>query len=690
MILAAVQIHDYKSIRDSNRFEIGDVTCLVGKNESGKTALLEAIYRLNPLIEQHGRFDVTEEYPRSDVEDYQQDLEAGRRKQHAIVITATFNFEPKEIKAIEGKYGEGVLKSPAVTLRKGYENKLHINLDLDESVAVKALVESSDFPGDIRDGALQSTNIKALHSFLETSAQQQQQKYSQAQAQANALGDSQEKAKALDEAKKLIESESAKQLRSELAPIVDKGFILHIWESYCKNALPKFLYFDEYYQMSGQLNVQKLMERQAANKLEDSDRPMLGLIDLARIKLDQLMTPQNTEELVNKLEGASNHLSKQILKYWSQNQHISVQFDIRPALPGDPEGMHSGTNLWGRVHDSAHKVSLRLGTRSRGFIWFFSFLAWFSQQKKLNIPLILLLDEPGLFLHASAQADLLRYIEAELKPYHQVIYTSHSPFMIDARHFERVRIVLDRTMERKESDEPLPVELQGTKVFTDVLEADEGSLFPLQGALAYDITQTLFVGPNSLIIEGVSDMFYIQGITDILQRQSRTGLSSDWTLCPVGGSDKVPTFIALLGSQKKLNIATLIDLQKKDKQKIENLFKRKLLEKKQVRTFAEFTESTEADIEDMFDVGFYLSLVNAEYVADIAKPIVEADLSQHTRILPRLEDYFKTTPLKNNAVFNHYRPARYFAEHLSELMDQISPATLTRFETAFKSLNGLL
>src|SRR5262249_4839104 len=147
----------------------------------------------------------------------------------------------------------------------------------------------------------------------------------------------------------------------------------------------------------GQLNIDRLKQRQSNGQLLDSDRPMLALIELARLDLDQLLKPQNTQELVNRLEGASNHLSKRIFDYWSQNRHISVRFDIRPALPGDPDGMQSGTNLWGSVYDSAHLVTIRLGTRSRGFIWFFSFLAWFSQQRKSAQPLILLLDEPGLF-----------------------------------------------------------------------------------------------------------------------------------------------------------------------------------------------------------------------------------------------------------------------------------------------------
>ena len=104
--------------------------------------------------------------------------------------------------------------------------------------------------------------------------------------------------------------------------------------------------------------------------------------------------------------------------------------------------MESGTNLLGRVYDSVHLVSTPLGTRSKGFVWFFSFIAWFSQQQKRGEPLILLLDEPGLVLHGTAQADLLRYIEEQLKP-HQVIYTTHSPFMVPTSRLGDVRIVED-------------------------------------------------------------------------------------------------------------------------------------------------------------------------------------------------------------------------------------------------------
>jgi len=71
-----------------------------------------------------------------------------------------------------------------------------------------------------------------------------------------------------------------------------------------------------------------------------------------------------------------------VLKYWSQNEHLKIEFDVRRARPGDPAGMQQGTNIWGGVFDTNHHVTTELGTRSRGFVWFFSFLAWYSDIKR--------------------------------------------------------------------------------------------------------------------------------------------------------------------------------------------------------------------------------------------------------------------------------------------------------------------
>ena len=227
----------------------------------------------------------------------------------------------------------------------------------------------------------------------------------------------------------------------------------HAFNHILLSRLPKFLYFDEYYQMTEHENVPALIKRQTDNKLEKSDYPMLGLVNLARLKLDDLLNVNRTLELTNTLEGAGNHLSRQILKYWSQNKHLQMKFDVREAKPEDPEHMRAGVNIWAKVYDSVHWATTELGSRSRGFVWFFSFLAWYEDVKRKCENIILLLDEPGLSLHGKAQADLLRYFEQELKPHHQVIYTTHSPFMVDPDHFERVRIVQDKSID---AQEPLP------------------------------------------------------------------------------------------------------------------------------------------------------------------------------------------------------------------------------------------
>ena len=452
-----------------------------------------------------------------------------------------------------------------------------------------------------------------------------------------------------------------------------------------KDRVPKFLYFDEYYQMKGQDNLDALLNRTESGDLDDSDLPLLGLIGLAGLRLNQIVGATDTETLIARLEAAGNQLTTRVLTYWSQNRHLRMKFDIREARPQDGPGMDTGTNIWGRIEDTRHMVTTPLRTRSKGFVWFFSFLAWYDKLRKDGENFILLLDEPGLSLHARAQGDLLAYFEQELRPHHQLIYTTHSPFMVDPQHFDRVRIVQDLSIEA-ESD-GLPEDQQGTKVMTNVLDATQDSLFPLQGALGYEIHQSLFIGPNCLIVEGASDLIYIQTMSALLQSRRRRGLSSEWTITPVGGANNVSTFVALIGARTNLNVAVLIDFQKKDQQSVENLYKSKLLKKQNVLTFADYAGGSEADIEDMFASEFYLKLVSSEFNASLGL----GDLSTtHPRILHRLEQHLESTPLSGGAPFNHYRPARYFSENIGSLGGELSNETLDRFQRAFDALNQLL
>ena len=453
MKLTKVRITEFQSIQDSTDFEVGDVTCLVGKNEAGKTAVLKALYRLNPIVKSDFGFDVTRDYPRRDLSDYEDDIQAGRREP-SDVVEATYELESADIEEIQKIYGPECLREelPTLTLRKGYSSGMNMNIDMrvDSEAVVKHLVHSADLPQQLADRVRELDTVEKM---------------------AEVLG-------------KAEQTEAVSKLRVLLQEISGQELSNVIYKKFLASRIPKFLYFDEFYQMKGQDNLDALSHRNAKNALEGADHPLLGLIDLAGLDLDQLVAPRQTAALIARLEAAGNRLTDKVLRYWSQNKHLQMKFDIRQALPEDPAGMTEGTNIWGLVHDTKHLVSTGLGTRSRGFIWFFSFLSWYSHLRKRENNIILLLDEPGLSLHAKAQADLLRYFEEELKPHHQLIYTTHSPFMVDPTHFDRVRIVQDPSLE--EGSEDLPEDQQGTKVITEVLDATPDSLFPLQGALGYE------------------------------------------------------------------------------------------------------------------------------------------------------------------------------------------------------------
>ena len=653
MKLTKVHITNFQSIQDSNEFTIGDVTCLVGKNEAGKTALLKALYRLNPVVEEDGTFDSTDDYPRRFVADYEDDVDAERREP-AIVVRATYALEANDISKVEAVYGGECLKDehPSITLSKGYSNELSVSgLNVNEQAAIVHLIETAGLPQQLNE------EVRALKSAHDIQ---------------NALVNAES-------------TEGVQRLSEQLQNLSDSSVASHIFSGILRDRVPKFLYFDEYYQLTGQDNVDEFQQRINQGTLKESDHPLLGLIEMARLKLDDLTNPQRTEGLLARLEAAASRLTDRAVTHWSQNRHLRIKFDVRAARPGDPPGMTSGMNIWGRVEDTKHMVSTGLGTRSRGFIWFFSFLAWYSKLLREEKDVILLLDEPGLSLHGKAQGDLLRYFEEELKPNHQLIYSTHSVFMVDPTDFGRVRIVQDLSIE--EGADELPEDQRGTKVLTEVLDATPDSLFPLQGALGHEIYQTLFIGPNSLVVEGVSDLLYIQVMSSVLQERGREGLRRDWTITPVGGTDKVPTFVALIGAQTKLNVAVLIDYQRKDRQTIENLYKRKLLKKRNVFTYADYVNVAEADVEDMFSPEFYLSLVNDEYGSSIEVSDIP---TSNPRIVCRLERHLEEHPLPHGANFNHYRPARHFSENISKLGDKLGENVMSRFEQAFRNLNALL
>src|SRR5258706_8270953 len=117
MQLRKARVTNFKIVEDSTEFTLDRVTCLVGKNESGKTALLEALYRLNPYYKEDGKYDKVEEYPRRYSSDYAERHSNG----NAPVINTTWELEDPDVAAVEAILGHNAPKSREVVVNKGYD-----------------------------------------------------------------------------------------------------------------------------------------------------------------------------------------------------------------------------------------------------------------------------------------------------------------------------------------------------------------------------------------------------------------------------------------------------------------------------------------------------------------------------------------------------------------------------------------
>lgn len=454
--------------------------------------------------------------------------------------------------------------------------------------------------------------------------------------------------------------------------------------------LPHFLYFTDYYILPGQVALLDFEHRRAQSQLKRRDQVFEALLALAGTSADGIKDIATFDRLRASLEAVSNRLSDEIFEYWSQNSHLEVAFSFDNARQDDPVPFNDGYVFRTAIRNTRHKATVSFDERSSGFVWFFSFLVWFSQvRERYGERLIILLDEPALNLHARAQADLLRYIGKRLSPVHQVIYTTHSPFMVDPDNLEWTRTVED--VVEIETTEGRTIErILGTKVSDDVLAVDRDTISPLQGALGYDITQTLFVGKNTLLVEGPSDLVFMKWVSHLLIRRNRHGLSTKWTICPVGGIDKISSFAALFGGNA-LRIAVVTDYHRGEKKKIRSLREGGLLKAGHVFTADQYVDADEADIEDLFGRDNYFALIDAAYGLEGDQAMKNATGDSSARVVVDVEAHFACLP-PDVPEYDHYYPASYALQN-SDAVETILPnldEALNNFERLFQDIDAIL
>jgi hypothetical protein len=615
--ISAAQARDYKSVTDSNVVKLDEqVTCLVGKNESGKTAFLEAMYRWNPVeTGHHQTFLPLRDFPRA--------RWSKEREQVPSLepITLRLALEQSDYDLIEKKFGAKVVTAGEIRRSRKYNNQWNAFLHVDEAAYVKARVAQAGLDRATADGC---DTVAQLVTKLQAA-----------------------------------EDPSVKM--TELAEELDGYDLSGEVRGYLRTLYPRFLYFDEYSVMPGRVSIPRL--QQHPDDLDTGERTALALLKLAGVDTDDF-DEDDYETRRAALEAASTQITQEVFEYWSQNTDLLVELDLDFKSPPGPRTGETPPFLEIRIRNLRHGVTLNFGERSAGFVWFFSFLVAFSEYRDED-RLALLLDEPGLGLHAAAQADLLRYIDERLAPNHQVVYSTHSPFLVDPTHLDRVRTVED-------------VDGEGTKIGDDVLSTNRDTVFPLQAALGYELAQTLFVGPDNIVVEGPADYLYLEVMSDHLRSLGRQHLDDRWVIVPVGGLDKIPTFVALLGAQ--LNVVVVMDAAAGGSQKVNSLIDKKVIQSKQVIPLDTIVGSSEADIEDLFDPAFYLRLLKD---SGTTGAVAKTKLGDSDRIIKRVEAAI-------GKPFDHYRPARHLLENQASLLKDIDEQTIDRFEKLFVEINSRL
>jgi hypothetical protein len=646
MRLRTVRIQNFKSIEDSTVFTVDDVTSLVGKNESGKTAALQALYKLNPVEKDEAEFNELE-YPRR----FRSKAQETGDLTKANVLTTTWELEDDEFAALEKAIGKDAIIGREVTVKKGYANTSYWTVPVDEEKVVADLITGAKLYVEERKRLADASGVAQLIERLTATTEP---------------------------------SERESKFLADLQARFKRGSAATLALDTLSPFLPKFVYFSNYEKLPGEVSLEQLVKKKAADTLTKNDRVFLALLELVGTTPDDINKLTKFEPLIAQLEAVSNRISDEIFEYWSQNKHLEVEFRFDEARPEDPAPMNVGHIFRTRIRNQRHRVTLNFDERSTGFVWFFSFLVWFSQVKRnYGERLFLLLDEPALSLHARAQEDLLRYIDEKLRPHYQVIYTTHSPFLIDPDNILSARTVEDVVGRNGE--------VLGTKVGDEVLSTDPDTVSPLQRALGLNLTQTLFVGKHTLLVEGPSDLLYITWASAELGARGRTRLDPRWVIAPTGGLDKIASFVTLFASQK-LNVAVLADYHTGGKKKVRDLQESKLLQDGHVFTADTVAQQAEADTEDIIGRANYVALVNDTYNLTGPQQMPKTKPTDApVRVVEETERHFRTLP-PETPEYDHYTPSSKLitdAARLQKVLPELE-AALDRFETLFKALNALL
>ena len=551
MRLSKARVCKYRSIHDTGWFDVESTkTILVGPNEAGKTALLKALQQLNAPKGVRG-FDPLRDYPRSEYND----ITTGKVVPKKVtVVEGHFALEPDD----QGEIPEEFRNCTYVFGRK-LDNLAWHRLDGAPPIPTYAAVT--------KDLALLSAHVDSRFKTPEgqeppsqTLGEELEEITSSWIKTTEIRGTCATKLngwlkKALPYMDESNETEERRYDR--VKKIVSTAAIHDRVLKILNRRLPVFVRFSNYFRVRALIHLDHLAHRTEANVLDDKyydygNNCLLQLLGFSARELSNLGRagdPQmgDSEALQRyrdqldkrsyQLNAASVRLTKEIQRVWVPDRKRAEADRLR--ISADAQYLKV-------VVEDDLGVEIELDQRSEGFQWLVSFfIVFFAETADKHENAILLLDEPGLSLHGLKQREFQSTV-SRLAKSNQTLYTTHSPFLVGPGELDLVRVLemTDRNV--------------GTKVHTQVTANDPAALLPLQEALGYDLAQSLFSQQRNLVVEGLTDYWYIESLAEILRAAKLADLDQRIALLPAKSAGKVVYYATILHAHK-LKVAALLD-----------------------------------------------------------------------------------------------------------------------------------
>lgn len=551
MKLLKARVQNYRSVVDSGWFELEEIkTILVGPNEAGKTAILQALQKLNPP-KGTKPLNPLRDFPRSSYND----ITTGKVDPSKVtVIEGHFKLEDNEIsdmpvgfencsyqygRRLDNSTWHSIMNGPSVVslgiIMKDLKRLCaHIDPRLPTSEEHTTVI--------IKPSEHLKTMIQGWAEHIEISSENEK-------LLLNWLDDL---IVYIDENNE-AEEKRYDNLRLMLTVSERRKKALEL----CKAKLPVFVYFNNFSRVKPLVHLEHLALRIESNILDDDQYDygnvcLLKLLGFNARELSSLGgTPapeqgdlealQRYRDQLDKrsyqLNAASVKLTEEIKNVWLPNSDRNEADRLRIIADGQ--------YLKVVVEDDLG-VEIELDQRSEGFQWLVSFfIIFFAEAAGKHKNAILLLDEPGMSLHALKQRDFRKTI-SKLGESNQTIFTTHSPFLVGPNELDKVRVV--EMTDRK----------VGTKVHTTITSVDPVAMLPLQEALGYDLAQSLFAQQRNLVLEGLTDYWYIEAVSQLLRDSKIIDLNEKISMVPAGTSSKVVYYATILYAQR-FKVVALLD-----------------------------------------------------------------------------------------------------------------------------------